>query len=195
VDWSCRFPFVIAPTHRPLSTLIRWPAGYATFERAAGLFPTAIITWLLAVWLWRPITHAWRRARRHYSYVAPRLSSMEAWMLLVAGANALNMYPTLGQWEASMRYLGDGLSGILLASFLAGFWLLRMADTQGNLRQRIWAHVGFAVLALHTGFVGVFSGIPTYSDLWQHSNPKLYAELDRSLSVCPIADLPNALSH
>ena len=105
-------------------------------------------------------------------------------MLLCAAANALDMYPTLGQWEASMRYLGDAISGLLIVSFLAGFWLLRIADTEGTLRQRIWAHVGFAVLALHTCFVGAFSGIVTYSDLWQQSNPKLFKALQKELSLC-----------
>jgi hypothetical protein len=184
VNWSCRFPFVIAPTYRPLSTLIRWPSGYATFERAAGMFPTAAVTWLLALWIWRPLAHAWRRVRARTSYLAPRISSIEVWMLLCAAANVLDMYPTLGQWEASMRYLGDAISGLLIVSFLAGFWLLRIADTEGGLRQRIWAHVGFAALALHTCFVGAFSGMVTYSDLWQQSNPKMFKALQKELSLC-----------
>ena len=185
VDWLCRFPFVIAPEYRKLSTLIRWPSGYATFERAAGMFPTAGVTWLLAIWIWRLLAYFWLRARGKYSYRTPRLSAIEAWMLLGAAAICFAMYPTLGQWEASMRYLGDAISGILMASFLAGFWVLRRVDYCGTMQQRLWAHAGFAALALHTCFVGAFSGISTYRDLWQHSNPKLYHQLEKSLTLCP----------
>jgi hypothetical protein len=188
VDWSCRFPFVIAPTYRPLSKLIHWPSGYATFERAAGMFPTAAVTWLLAIWVWRPLKFLWVRANARHSYSAPRISAIETWMLLCAVANALAMYPTLGQWEASMRYLGDAISGLLMASFLAAFWLLRRVDYCGTIKQRFWYHLGFAALAVHTGFVGAFSGIATYGDLWQHSNPKLYHELEKSWSSCPAPD-------
>ncbi len=185
VDWSCRFPFVIAPTYRPLSTLIRWPSGYATFERAAGMFPTAALTWLLAIWIWRPLAYFWLRARAKHSYRTPRLSGIEAWMLFGAAAICFAMYPTLGQWEASMRYLGDAISGLLMASLLAGFWLLRRVNYCGTITQRLWAHAGFALLAVHTCFVGAFSGIATYTDAWQHTNPKLYHQLEMSLTLCP----------
>ena len=191
VDYSCWFPFVIAPTYRHLSTLIKWPAGYATFERAAGMFPTAAFTWLLAIWLWRPLAYLWSRARGVTSHRAPRLSAVELWMLLCAVVIVPAMGPTLGQWEASMRYLGDAISAILMVSTLACFWWTRRADYSGSMKERFWVHFICAGLALHTCFVGAFSGIATYNDQFENSNPALYKKLEQSLSLCPVpADRP-----
>jgi hypothetical protein len=104
--------------------------------------------------------------------------------LLCALANVLTLWPALGLWEASARYLGDAISGFLLASMLAAFWILRRADYIGEQTRRKGAHLLFAALAIHTCFTGVFSGIATYSDAWQKTNPKLYATLEQKLSVC-----------
>lgn len=190
LSWSCRFPFGVAPPFRKLSPLIHWPSGYMTFERAAGMFPTAIITWLLGFLLWRLVAELWRRARSRYSNLQPNLSSLEVWMLLSVMANVLSLWPALGDWEASVRYLGDAISGFLLASLLAGFWILRMVDFSGSQRLRVLCHLGFATLAIHTCFVGAFSGIATYTDAWQKTNPKLYKKLEEKLSLCPATSKP-----
>lgn len=184
LDWSCRFPFAVAPTYRKLSSLINWPAGYLTFERVIGMFTSASITWLLVLLLWRFGVYVWQRARCRTSDMIAPISWLEAWLLLCNLANVLTLWPALGLWEASARYLGDAISGFLLASILAGFWVLRRVDLMGEPKPRVWTHVVFAALTIQTCFVGAFSGIATYADAWQLTNPKLYGTLEKKLSVC-----------
>jgi len=85
-----------------------------------------------------------------------------------------------------MRYLGDAISAILMVSTLACFWWTRRADYSGSMKERFWVHFICAGLALHTCFVGAFSGIATYNDQFENSNPALYKKLEQSLSLCPV---------
>jgi len=95
------------------------------------------------------------------------------------------MVPALGLWEASMRYAGDALSGALLASSLAVFWLYRRAQASQRATRRIATGLLVAALGLYTCFVGAFSGFASNEDPILVNNPAMYHWLRATLSFCP----------
>ena len=184
VVWSCKFPFVISLTYRPLSSLITWPPGYQNFERVAGMFTTSYWTWLVVIPVWRILAAALRFIRKGAQVSPSALASIEVWLSFCSVALILSMWPALGLWEASMRYLDDALGGVLLLSIFAGLWLLRQSSKLKRLANRFGVRFVLLALGLLTCFVGAFSGIATYYDTFKQDNPALYASLEKSLSVC-----------
>jgi hypothetical protein len=184
VSWSCRFPFVMAVAHRPLATWIDWPKGYKTFELVGGLLLLSGWCWLLLLLLLRPLLATWQRWRHRGLASAGRVPAPELWALLCAGAILLSMLPVLGLWEASMRYTGDAVGGVVLAATLAAFWWKRRAEA-GAKPGLVWGtRVALLMLGLHTCIVGAFSGISSYRDPFKLQNPALYDTLQRSWSLC-----------
>ncbi len=183
VRWSCKFPFVISLTYRPLSSLITWPPGYLNFERVAGTFTTSSWTWLVAIPIWRILAYIGGSVRRGTLVTASSISPVELWLSLCSVALILSMLPALSLWEASMRYLDDALGGVLLLSMFAGLWLLKHPMSRKP-RARFRVVLVLLALGIHTCFVGAFSGIATYYDAFKQNNPVLYASLEKSLSIC-----------
>lgn len=183
LDWSCRFPFAFPLENRPPFQFMSWPPGYLTFERVAGVLVMAPWCYLLLLGAWRLISFCWERAYN------PRLSGTamsmsELWVLLSSFAILPTMIPVLSLWEASMRYSGDALSGVLMASTLGAFWLVRRGDSSRRPMVR-WQARGLVVaLGLYTCFVGAFSGVASYSDPLRMNNPTLYRWLESTISVC-----------
>jgi hypothetical protein len=184
LQWSCRFPYVLSYTHRPLSSLLTWPPGYQTFERVSGVLVMAPWCYLALLWIWRGLRACWQRVLGLRLPREPRLSLPELWALGCAFAILPVMLPALWLWEASMRYSGDALSGALVAASLGAFWLYRRAQA-AHQPQRLAATTWLlAALGLYTCFVGLLSGYASYDDPFLVNNPGLHHWLRVTLSVC-----------
>lgn len=183
-DWSCDFPFVKGMRKRPLATWIDWPADYETFELVAGLMVLSAWCWLIVVVAWRPIGAAWRSLRRPGLPTTSSPSVPELWASFCAIAIVLSMVPVLGLWEASMRYTGDAVGGLVVLTTLTAFWLLRRADATSALGIRLGTRAVIILLGLHSCLVGAASGVASYNDPFKKHNPALYEALQRTLSVC-----------
>jgi hypothetical protein len=180
LEWSCRFPFTKLPLHRPLSKLITWPPGYDVRERIGGLVRTVAWSWLLVLWVWRPI-------RRWLSSVDPgprQRFTPELWAFYCSLALLLSVAPALGLWEPTSRYFEDPMSGILVASTLAGFWLLRRTGSASHGVVRVLGRVAYGALGVQTLFLGVCLGFSGFADNFEHANPALYQSLQQRLSMC-----------
>ena len=83
-----------------------------------------------------------------------------------------------------MRYTTDVLGGLLIISTLSAFWLLRQT---GGRRSRLAKQIVMVLLfamAIHTCFVGAFSGIASYGEPLMRLNPKKFHAISSALSVC-----------
>lgn len=185
VAWSCEFPFASLPVKRELTDRIIWPEDYDSGdhdkgETAAGIFVATTICWLLWVWLGRACRGAPDALRRWRL----RISNHELWLLACALALLLAMAPASRMWMANTRFLQDGMAGLLLASLLAGFWIIRRKrrTTLGPLT--VLARVCFIGLALHTIAVGVLLGFTGHMENFRRENKALYEYLQRDLSIC-----------
>ncbi len=185
IDWSCDFPFVRGMRRRALSPLIEWPRDYAVFELVGGLLLLSAWCWLGLVVLYRPLAAGWVMLRRRGSGIAHRISTEDLWATLCSLAILLSMLPVLGLWEASMRYPGDAIGGVVLATSVAAFWLRRRADASGNRAIRLSTRGVLGALALHTCVIGALSGVASYGDPFPTNNRALYDKLRATLSFCP----------
>jgi hypothetical protein len=184
VLWSCRFPFVMAVSRRPLASWIEWPPDYATFEPMGGLLLLSGWCWLLMVLPFRSMLGMWKRWRYRGLASAEKLRSIELWAMLCALAIAMSMVPVLGLWEASMRYTGDAIGGLVIAATLAAFWCKRRADATRK-PCWMWATRGALIgLGLYTCIIGAFSGVASYGEPFKKHNPALYESLQRNWSLC-----------
>jgi hypothetical protein len=184
VDWSCEFPFVRGLKNRPLSPWINWPSDYETFELVAGLMFLSGWCWLIVVAAWRPVRAGWTYLRRRGLPTTPSPSMPELWASLCSIAIMLSMIPVLGLWEASMRYSGDAIGGLIILTALTAFWLLRRADAASVPGVRLGTRAVILLLGLHSCLVGAASGVASYNDPFKKHNPALYETLQRTLSVC-----------
>jgi hypothetical protein len=185
VKWSCQFPFVTSLKYRPLFEWMQWPDGYFTFERVAGILVTASWCWLVVVAAYRPLEYLWKRWRAPHAIEHAAVSTLELWALLCSLSILPAMIPALGLWEASMRYPGDVLAGVLMICTLSAGWLLRRIDASSETTFGVFVRVLLIAMAIHTCFVGVFSGVASYGDPLQTINPKMFQTLSRALSLCP----------
>jgi hypothetical protein len=185
IAWSCEFPFVRLPMEREMSTLIRWPddydiGDYEKGERAAGILLATTVCWLLWLWLWRGV----RALRELLRGRKPRMSDAE---LLFGGAGVamvLTMAPAARMWMANMRFLQDGIGGLLLLTTLAVFWMLRRTRGSGLAPLRTTFNVVFVGLALHTITTGVLLGFTGHMDNFEEENPHLFSRLSDEFSLC-----------
>jgi hypothetical protein len=179
LEWSCRFPFVKLPMHRPLSSLITWPPGYDVRERIGGMLRTAAWSWLLVLWVGRAV---WRWRSRAGARYTPEL-----WALFCSLAIVSSILPSLPLWEPTSRYFEDPMGGVLIASTLAGFWLLKRTASARHWLWRALGRAAYGALGVQTIFLGVALGFSGFTDNFEHANPALYQSLQRRLSVCPAA--------
>jgi hypothetical protein len=183
VDWSCRFPFVRIRGDRPPVNLFPLPAGYRTFERVGGILLTGWWCWLVLLWVGRNARRLASRTRNMASAALPNLTDYEVWASLCAIACVLSMVPVLTLWEASMRYVGDALGGLLVLGAFAAFGLLQRGAQSGR-RWHSLARAFVVVLGVQTCVIGAFAAFTAYDDPLKTHNPVLYKKLERSLSLC-----------
>jgi hypothetical protein len=182
-DFSHEFPYIVAPRPRSLWHHMRWPKDYETHDPVTGLFVGTTFCVLLFFWIARPLwklgAFVWRGGAR----MGAAMPAHELWLVLVSFALMSTCIPSLGLWEASMRYLVDPLAGATLASIVAFFHLLRRA------RSAPWL-VGWAVrgivtlLSAYTIVAGVCLAFTPYDERFERANPVLYERLKTKLSVC-----------
>jgi hypothetical protein len=184
VKWSCSFPFVTGQTDRPLSTLIDWPRGYKTFEKVAGILVMGGFGWLGLLPAGWAARRFWRRWRPAMVAPHPSLPLVHLWGIVCSLAVLVSMGPALGLWEASMRYSGDAIGGMVVIAAIVAFWLVRRSDDSGVLPLRALSRTLVLLLGLHSCFVGAFSGFSSYTDPFKHHNPTLYRQLSDALSLC-----------
>ncbi|HEY2735245.1 MAG TPA: hypothetical protein VGI70_14715, partial [Polyangiales bacterium] len=188
LEWSCQFPFARLPVLRERWSFITWPfdydmGAYAVGERVAGLFITATICWLLCLYVGWLVRAGIRLLTRGPHRLRIGMSHAELWLALCSLSLALAMGPALLMWLAAMRYLEDAIGGLLIASILAGYGMMRSA--QSDRSTRIASRALFALLGAHTIFVGLCLGFSGHADNFIRENPALYQTLSARLSVCP----------
>ena len=188
--WSCRFPFARLPKHRDLTSLISWPVDYDVGdwdkgERVAGVLVTTTFCWLTAIWLWRAFD-AFRQMAKPDGPHHPRLGlcRSDLWVLLCSCACMVSLAPASRMYMANMRFLEDAAGGLILASVLAGFWLLRRTQRSARLWLRAVGRGLYVGLAAHTIVIGLFLGFSGYMNNFQLENPQLHAWLRERLSTC-----------
>jgi hypothetical protein len=187
--WSCRFPFAELPLRRSFPQFITWPADYDVGdyelgERVAGIFVTAVFCWLLVVWVWRVFRWLSLRVRRPAGSRREGISNATLWTLLCSLATICSLLPAMRMWTASMRYLEDASSGLLIAAMLAGFWLIRRSDSSSNPIVPLLGRATYVLLAAHTIVVGLCLGFSGHTDNFRRENPVLYRQLVATLSTC-----------
>lgn len=187
VNWSCEFPFVMVKPGRPLATWIDWPRDYAVFELVGGVLLLSGWCWLMAVVVYRTIAAGCRLVRREALGSPYRLTTVDLWATVCGMAILLAMWPVLGLWEASMRYPGDSIGGVVIMTTIAAFWLRRRADASGKRYLAVGTRGILISLAIHTTLIGALSGIASYGNPFERNNPELYRSLRAAWSFCGAA--------
>jgi hypothetical protein len=182
---SCRFPFVNAIRDigvRGFPSGMRVPGDYATAEPLVGSFVSAPVTWLA---LAAPIIVAVVAARRWRAgdrALGP-VERGQLWTVTsLAIAATVTLLPVIGSFAATMRYLSDVATGIVLLSVWVG-WVGYQALGARPWPRRLWA-AGFIVLAAATVVLGLLLGLQGYDEMFKNHNPTLYRGLVRALSIC-----------
>jgi hypothetical protein len=184
VGRSCRFPFVRILGWRPLSPWLDWPPGYQSFERVGGIMLTAAWCWLVLLSVWRIGAYLASQTRGPAPSAAPGFTRHEVWLTLCSVAIVLSMVPVLSLWEASMRYAGDAVGGIVLVASLGAFWLLQRSYRVRRHRLGFVARGLVLALGLQTCVVGALTAFSTTDDQLRAKNPFLYQALEDHLSLC-----------
>jgi hypothetical protein len=184
VRWSCRFPFVNIIGYRALSPLIHWPQGYLSFERVGGIMITATWCWLALFWVVRVAHLVFVRMSRT-SLSAEPPSTHEVWGLLCSAAVVLSMTPVLPLWEASMRYAGDAIGGLVLAATLGAFALFQ-ATYRATRSWRLLVRGVVLGLGIQTCVIGALCGVTSTDDPLKSLNPILFHRLEGALSFCAV---------
>jgi hypothetical protein len=189
--WSCHFPFARLPIDRHLTKLISWPAAYDVGdydngERIAGVLVATNYSWLAVLWLMLPAIARLRSRRQNDDVIRKRSwSATERWALLCGFASTCALLPVFRMYMANMRFLEDGIGGLLIASMLGGFWLIRRS--RNNVTHPVLRALGpttYVLLALHSIVIGLCLGFSGHVDNFETQNPELFGTLKDQLSVC-----------
>ena len=184
VKWSCSFPFVVGVKFRELPKFLTVPAGYMIFEKVAGILRMGGFLWLqllFAVWAVEAF------GKKLFSSSITRYKStpyVHRWALVCSLSAIVGIFPALGLWEASMRYLGDIAGGMAIAASVAAFWLVRRSDDSPHPNAKLLARTLVIVLAMHSCFVGFFTAFAAFDEPFLRYNPTLYQRMGKALSVC-----------
>jgi len=163
--------------------MIRWPQGYLSFERVGGIMITATWCWLSVVCIARVFGRLLAPVSRFSLASLPIMPTHEMWGLLSSAAVVLSIAPVLPLWEASMRYAGDAIGGIVLAATLGAFALLRAAKSAG----RLWLLLARGLvlgLGIQTSVIGALCGVTSTDDPLRTLNPIVFHRLEAALSFC-----------
>jgi hypothetical protein len=185
---SCRFPFVSALRDigaRGFPAGTRFPPGYTTPEPLAGLLTSAPWAWLA---LLSPVLVAvgvrrWRRAGG--AFPLGRVDRGHVWAIVCfAVMGSITALPIIAGFSATMRYLADISTGIVLLS-IWGAWALYSdpaVHTRAWLRRLIV--VLLVALGVTTIVLGLLLGVQGYDDMFKNHNPALYRSWSRALVLC-----------
>ena len=182
---SCRFPFVsVLPSERGFPSWLTFPKGYWNPEPLVGMLTATPWSWLMPVALFfagRAAWSLWRdRMRLDDSDMLSRLSMWCALSFIVLAT--VTGLPTAAQFIATMRYVADVSSGIiLLASW--GAWSLYVAvkDHPWGRRGVVFGLVGLGVLTI---VLGGLLGLQGYDLMFQRHNPALFHRWVAAFSRC-----------
>lgn len=172
---TCQFPFIYQvwwmrdgafPKGFPL------PSDYMIDEPVIGWLRAVPITWLAPF----AFFFAPQRTGRGFRHGRAYLWCVSCFVALAS----LNGLTALGVYGATMRYLGDVTSGLVLLGLLGGFALL------ARLGARFPRSTGalFTVLASATIVMGLLIGYQGYNGHFHKFNPKLDEKLVGALSFC-----------
>ncbi len=181
---SCNFPFalqLVGP--RGFPGWLQLPQGYLTQEPVAGILVAAPCVWLGAIALGAAVRAFLGGVRRS----GPALTQRTVAYLWCATAflicGVVSGLPEMGLYLATMRYLADVTSGLVLLGILGGFSLLQVA------RHSRWGKRATAAalcgLSAATIVCGVLLGFQGYNGHFKRFNPQLFDKLATRLSVCP----------
>jgi hypothetical protein len=187
MGFSCRFPFLEAMRDiglRGFPPGTRLPPGYTTPEPLAGLLLTAPFTWLA---LLAPIVAAVAlvRRRRARAEAGPlgQIARGHAWAFTsFAVLGTVTLLPVVASFSATMRYLADISTGIVLLAVWAAW------SVHGWVRARPWPRRAvvtlLVALAALTVVFGLLLGLQGYDDMFKNHNPALYRHWVRTFSTC-----------
>jgi hypothetical protein len=166
---------------------LRWPPGYETFEKVAGVLVMAPWCYFLLVPVARWVGRASARVRRVDLPRPSWFTPLELWAMACSLALLPTLIPALGLWEASMRYSADALGGALVAATLGAFWLVRASRTSRS--RLVQAQACWLVVAagVYTCFTGAFSAVSSYEENLKLHNPELFHWLEAKLSLCEVS--------
>lgn len=185
VKWTCSFPFVVGLTDRPPVKFIDWPPGYLTFEKVSGVLVMGGFCWLQFVPFGWGVRRCWRRLRSSTVPYYPSTPFVYYWAIGCSLGLILCLVPALGLWEASMRYSGDAIGGMVIAASVVAFVVIRRNADSGRTASKTRVRLLVLLLGLHSCFVGAFSGFSSYNEPFERYNPQLYRKLSEALSICP----------
>jgi hypothetical protein len=184
---SCRFPFLAAPTGlgaRAFPGGGALPRGYQAHEPVAGLVnatPWVLLAGVAAALLAAAV---WRAHRAPGSFAGmDRRARAGVW----CGASFLVMGTVTGLAEvteffASMRFLADVATGLVLAGVWAAFLMstrLRDDPWPGRITTMLIVALGGASVA-----IGLLLGVQGYDQMFARHNPELFARWVRLFSRC-----------
>lgn len=189
-ETSCRFPFVleywdVAAAGIPHSMKI--PDGYLLREPIVGLLRVVPCAWLLpipvALTFWRASIKVFGRGDSKQDGPDGCPFRVYAWctvsFAIVGTATAVAQ---MGLYMATMRYLADVTSGLVLLGIL-GAWTLRAALSDSGWMRRAASGL-CAALCMATIVFGLLLGYQGYGMNFQVFNPDLHTKFVRALSVC-----------
>jgi len=174
---SCQFPYVFQTWHQPMSAPFpegfSLPSDYNTVEPVVGWVLAVPVAWFSAAALWFVPRPPKLQLRRDRVYV---------WCVLSFGAMAvLTAIAPLGVYGATMRYLGDVTSGLVLLGLLGAFAL--RASRFGLLSPKLTT-TSITLLTTLTIAMGCALGYQGYNGHFHKFNPELDATFVKALSFC-----------
>jgi hypothetical protein len=174
---SCQFPYLFQTWHQPVSAPFpegfSLPSDYNTVEPVVGWLLAVPITWFIVAALWFVPRRPKLQLRHDRVYL---------WCLLAFGAMAvLTAIAPLGVYGATMRYLGDVTSGLVLLGLLGAFAL--RSSRFGLLSPKLTT-TSIALLATLTIAMGCALGYQGYNGHFHKFNPELDATFVKALSFC-----------
>ncbi len=188
---SCRFPFVAALRNvgpRGFPAGMAYPPEYMTGEPVVGIWSSAPWSWMVVIAIVLTMARPLRRwipaaAPADAPPADPFATRSRWWCLACFGILAtVPLLPIAAGIGATMRYLADVSTGIVLVAIWGLWWLI------DRLRDRVWPRraviAGAVLLALATVVLGVLLGFTGYDDMFKWHNPRLYERLTRALSFC-----------
>lgn len=173
---SCEFPYVNQVWRMGAAAFPRWfplPPNYMVLEPVVGWALAAPITWLAPfafILAPRPARFVGRHARAYYFCLI-------AFSVLASATGAVALFI----YGATMRYLADVTSGLVLLALL-GALTLRYHRLGRAAPHAVSALIG--ALALATMVLGLLLGYQGYNRHFHSFNPKLDHKLVTALSFC-----------
>jgi hypothetical protein len=183
VRWSLSFPFAVGVKFRELPRFLSVPEGYMVFEKVSGILTMCGFLWLQLLFVIWAVSAVIKKpfvsSAKRYEW-SPFI---HRWALWCSFGVIASLFPTLGLWEASMRYLGDIAGGMAIIAIIAAFWLIRRSDESRIPWAKGFARIIVITLAMHSCFVGFFSAFHAFDEPFMNHNPKLFAKMSKALSI------------